>query len=331
MDDRGTRIIQDLDRKIWTELVLEREDFASFIINSTLDGLCSYDRDLRVTLWNPGMERITGIPKEDILGDSLFTRFAFLRDFGIQHYILDPLEGISARADDLPFHISENGRQGFVQGLCCPLRDEQQRIVGGLAVVREITERKIAEKEVRRLHRAKARLRFLGEAGMLLSGTLDYDAVLKAVMDLTTVHFEAWSKLRIVRADGSIQLVMSHQDPDLLEELTKLQPRFEPRADLKEGPIHILKNGGRHFVPDFPDPTLPIFKEQPEHLAALRAMGERSYICVPLTARGSIFGTFSLLSTGRRYTEEDLSTAEDLARWIALAIHNARLFERARG
>jgi serine phosphatase RsbU (regulator of sigma subunit) len=71
----------------------------------------------------------------------------------------------------------------------------------------------------------------------------------------------------------------------------------------------------------------------PEHLAALRTLGLRSAMAVPMLARGKVVGAISLVTgdSGRRFGESDLAIAEDLANRCGLALDNARLFrERSR-
>ncbi len=63
----------------------------------------------------------------------------------------------------------------------------------------------------------------------------------------------------------------------------------------------------------------------------LRVVGMTSYMCVPLTVQGQMFGALALVSAGegRRYGPADLSLAENLARRAAIAIENARLYDQA--
>ena len=60
-------------------------------------------------------------------------------------------------------------------------------------------------------------------------------------------------------------------------------------------------------------------------------MGLRSYIVVPLVARGRTLGAISLVSaeSERRYGEADLQLARELARRAAIAVDNAWLYEQA--
>jgi K+-sensing histidine kinase KdpD len=68
-----------------------------------------------------------------------------------------------------------------------------------------------------------------------------------------------------------------------------------------------------------------------ERLAMIRALAPRSYIGVPLAARGQILGAVLLVSaeSGRRYTPDDLALAEELGRRASQAIDNARLYAQA--
>jgi signal transduction histidine kinase len=60
-----------------------------------------------------------------------------------------------------------------------------------------------------------------------------------------------------------------------------------------------------------------------------RALGPVSGMLLSLMARGQTLGSLALLTTvaARTYDTSDLAVAEDLARRVALAIDNARLFE----
>src|SRR5207237_2074642 len=68
------------------------------------------------------------------------------------------------------------------------------------------------------------------------------------------------------------------------------------------------------------------------HLDLVRQMGFRSYMCVPLVARGRMLGAITLIATdesGRVFGERDLHLAEELARRAATAIDNAHLYREA--
>ncbi len=67
------------------------------------------------------------------------------------------------------------------------------------------------------------------------------------------------------------------------------------------------------------------------HAAALRDMGVRSMMTVPLSAHGRTLGKLSLCvaESGRSYSQHDLALTEQIAYRAALALDNARLYEAA--
>jgi signal transduction histidine kinase len=63
----------------------------------------------------------------------------------------------------------------------------------------------------------------------------------------------------------------------------------------------------------------------------VRALGPRSYICVPLIARGRTLGALAFITTesDRRYTADEVALAEEVARRAAIALDNTRLYQEA--
>jgi len=61
------------------------------------------------------------------------------------------------------------------------------------------------------------------------------------------------------------------------------------------------------------------------------AYGQRSFIVLPLIARGKVIGTIELLDhVERRFTEDEIAVAEAVAKLVALAIERADLYEEVK-
>ena len=131
--------------------VRRQKDFSDALIGSSMDGILAYDRQFRYTVWNPAMEQLSGAPKEKVLGKSALHAFPFLIETGVHRHMAEALEGRRAAAVDQPFTIPGTGKGGFFEGSYAPLRDGQGEIIGGLGIIRDISDRKQAEETLRRL------------------------------------------------------------------------------------------------------------------------------------------------------------------------------------
>jgi PAS domain S-box-containing protein len=123
------------------------KNFVEMLIQSSVDGILAFDRECRYTIWNPAMEQLSGVSRDEALGRSAFEVFPFLKESGEDQYFYAALEGRSVISTDRPFVVPRTGHQGFFEGRYSPLHDERGEIVGGLGIIRDITERKSAEDE----------------------------------------------------------------------------------------------------------------------------------------------------------------------------------------
>ncbi len=112
----------------------------------------AFDPDYRYIAWNKGMERITGLKRDDVLGKCAFDLFPFIKETGEDKCLRAALAGQSTTSENRPYAIPETGRTGFFKAYYSPLFDQQNLIVGGIAVIHDITERKQAEEEAQEAH-----------------------------------------------------------------------------------------------------------------------------------------------------------------------------------
>jgi signal transduction histidine kinase len=121
-------------------------------------------------------------------------------------------------------------------------------------------------------------------------------------------------------------------DPTQEQRARALPQRQELRADAPIGLLRVLRTGEPELVPAVTDSLLRAAAAEPHHPALLTLLQARSYMIVPLRARGNTLGavTFVASNSGRRYGPEDLALAEDLCQRASLAIDNARLFGESR-
>jgi signal transduction histidine kinase len=184
----------------------------------------------------------------------------------------------------------------------------------------------------RPLEGASEQALFLAEASKLLAASLDYATTLASVARLAVPHFADWCAVDLIGPDQSLERVaVAHADPARVEMAKRLQHRYPVRPDDLAGVGPVLRTGQPRLVPEIGDEALAQVAHDAEHLRILRELGLRSYLSVPLVARGRTLGAVSFIAaeSGRRYGTADLAFAEDLAARAALAVDNARLYREA--
>ncbi len=135
-------------RKKIEDEILRQKDFSQNMINSSTDGLLAFDPECCYTLWNPAMERISGHSREEVLGQCAFDVFPFLKQIGEDAHFYGALEGKTSFAQERPYRTPA-GKQGFFEAHYMPIKNAQGQILGGLGVIRDITERKKIQEALR--------------------------------------------------------------------------------------------------------------------------------------------------------------------------------------
>jgi len=130
-------------------------EFSDRLLNSSIDGIVAFDKECRYTLWNPGMEAMTGIYKSNTIGKIAFEVLPFLKEIGEDKFFYETLKGKSVIAKDRWFYIPETEREGYFEAYYSPILDLKKNVVGGIAIVRDSTQRKFA---LEALERAKGEL-----------------------------------------------------------------------------------------------------------------------------------------------------------------------------
>ncbi|HKG58288.1 MAG TPA: PAS domain S-box protein [Pyrinomonadaceae bacterium] len=125
--------------------VQEQDLFLKCLLEANVDGIIAFDRECRYTTWNRAMERISGVKRENVLGKNAFDLFPCLKETGEDKYYFEALAGKSSVAENRPYVIAQSGRNGFFDGYYSPRHDESGEVVGGVAIVRDVTDRKLAE------------------------------------------------------------------------------------------------------------------------------------------------------------------------------------------
>ena len=209
-------------------------------------------------------------------------------------------------------------------------RAEQQVDVVERERARLLVMEQAAREEADVAHR---RLAFLAEAGTLVGASLDYATTLETVARLAVPILADWCFVDLLEEDGTFERVAAaHKDSAHAPIAAGFLRRYGPLPDAPHGISRVLATGRSEVMTSIPDWFLISTARDGEHLELLRQVAGRSYMCVPLSARGRILGaiTFITCAPDQPYTLADLAFAEEIARRAALAVDNARLYQEAK-
>ncbi len=179
---------------------------------------------------------------------------------------------------------------------------------------------------------SRDRFSFLAEVSRCLADSLDYEATLTTVASMSLPYLDAWCIVDVLDPGGEVRrIAVLHPDPDRQAAARALAERYPPRSGDLVGAPRVIRTGRPEMVFDVPVGALGAGAHDEEHLALLRRLGVRSYVIVPMVARGSVLGamTFITAEHDRRFGDIDVVMAEDLARRAGMAVDNARLHAEA--
>lgn len=174
--------------------------------------------------------------------------------------------------------------------------------------------------------RDRIRLGVLAEVGTLLASPDDHITILQRLPELAVPALADWCAVHITNAlTGQLErIALRHADPSRVEMAELISRTTSADPDVR-GAARVFATAQSELYERVPDDMFA-------HLApaaqdAIRTLGLRSYIAVPLVVRGRVLGVLTLVrgETDIDYDRDDLAFAEELARRVAMFVDNAML------
>nr|MDP9336023.1 SpoIIE family protein phosphatase [Actinomycetota bacterium] len=181
---------------------------------------------------------------------------------------------------------------------------------------------------------ARERSEFLERTNALLTRSLEIPDVMRQVVQAAVPRLGDWCQLAVFTDEQSNipSIEVAHVDRDKLVWARELRDRFPYDPDGLTGIPAAVRTGTTQYYPEINDELIALAVPDPDLRDVLRQLRVRSMINVPLRGRTGILGALQLVQaeSGRRYAPADVQLAETVAARIAIALENARLYERER-
>ena len=167
-------------------------------------------------------------------------------------------------------------------------------------------------------------------ASRVLASSLDYETTLSELARLVVPTFGDYCAVDVLCEDGRFARVdFVIVDPDRAE-LAEALRRYPPVMTVDSPAARALRSGEPIIVEEVTPELQNRSAQSAEHLEALQRLAPRSFMMVPLRARGRSLGLLTAGSVAaRRYDDRDLALASDIAARAALALDNALLYRDA--
>ena len=176
--------------------------------------------------------------------------------------------------------------------------------------------------------RERKRLNFVAESSAVLSSSLDYQKTLNTIARLAVPYLADWCTVSMFE-DGELSAVaIAHVDHEKQRLLAEAPQQYGERLQESSGTGTVLVTGKSLLYRTLSEDALAGAANNEQHLAWIKNLGMVSAMVAPLKTRDRVIGVMRFISdvSQRRFTEDDLRLAEDLAARASTAIENARLF-----
>jgi PAS domain S-box-containing protein len=310
------------------ELAASRDQL-SIILRGITDGIVVINEFGQIIFSNQAVVSICGFDSSEDFAKINLEELRGLLDFRDE-------AGERLAIEDFPFSRALNGEEApeivmrirkrntqeerWIISKASPVIDQTKRIGLVVIILKDFTERKNVEDQVK----------YLEEASRVLSSSLDYENTLTKLASLAITGFADWCLIDVWGPDGeSLRPLAVRNRRSSLVKLAGELRAVASDAGIWAWMTEVAKTG-RAIKFDKIDAAVFSYPDlNPEYRAIVKELDFKSAIVVPLRSRGRILGAISLLSseTTRRFSQSDLFVAEELGRRAGIAFDNALLYE----
>ena len=334
-------------------LVAEIKENLESIIESFPDSIVTFDLNGIVTSWNRGAEEMYGFSKEEAMGRFLPFVPGFLVDAEREKIVR--IRNGEVFKDYETIRQNKDGAVLDASLTISPLKDTGGRIVGGICISRDISDKKRIEKELVRRNQELSRLFFISSA---MRGTLKLDRLLRMILTAVTMSdglgfnrailflvdenrdslrgamgvgpasteeaFQIWSRLSLEQKTLT-DIIRDIETGPLRKDsfLDKLCLSIEIPLSEETILTKTVKERKSFYVQDVKGEPLSDF-------VLTQQLGTQAYAVTPLISRDRVIGIIWVDNhfNRRPILEEDMRFLSAFSNQVASVVESARLFEQ---
>jgi PAS domain S-box-containing protein len=297
------------------------------IVESSDDAIVSKDLNGIVLSWNQSAERMFGYTAAEMIGSTI--RIIIPDDRQSEEDIV--LASIRAGRRVEHFETVRKRRDGRLVPISLtvsPILDASGTVIGASKIARDISDRRLVEEQVAR---AAERDSFVADATLVLTQSLDYEETLRTLARLAVPYLADFCAFDVVDTNGNVvRIVTAHVLPEKADIAEDLRARYDD-SDAPTSPQRVIRTRTAVFIREITDEmNVASARGDEERLAGIRSLGLVSYLCVPMVAHDRTFGALTLATaeSGRRFSDEEVRIATDIATRSAMAMETAQSYQQ---
>jgi signal transduction histidine kinase len=220
-----------------------------------------------------------------------------------------------------PLKAGLKGRARVTRPLFHPLKDSHGQVQEVILIHEDITEQ----------HEAVENKNFLSTLAGFLLESLEYEKTMEHIASACVPYLADGCLIDLIEHGEIKRLVTKHIEPEIQNKLWILHENFPITMNSPEPISRVLRSGRPELLAKVNRETIALHSYSEEHAELIESTNIKSHLAVPMKIRDETIGglNFWITSERRPFDENDLKLAQEVSRYAALAIDNARLYRDA--